>query len=114
MLAQALYQTQDLLPGREVDLCLHLQTSLETAFHRRRAGLPSWGEEWGEAFFRAFDELPPENGLELETVYLAAAKTLALQARHGQDRPLAHRILLNPEAFLMTLAAALKQVNPLP
>ncbi len=109
---QASQQIRNSLPCQEVDLCFHLQTSLEAAFHRRRAGLKSWGEEWGEAFFRAYDELPQESGVGLETIYLAASKTLALQARHGHDRPLAHRILLNPEAFLLTLAAALQQFDP--
>ncbi len=95
----------------ELELCLHLQASLDSAFQKRQAGVLPSGDEWGEAFFRAFDELPREDRGGAETVYLVAHNTLEAQARHGLGRPLAHRILADPEAFLKSLLAAMKELD---
>lgn len=97
--------------GRELEGCLFLQASLDSAYQRRQSGAAVSGEGWGDAFFRAFDRLPPGDGADLDVIYYVAHRTLATQAEHGLGRPLAHRILADPEAFLKSLVAAMEELN---
>ena len=96
---------------QEAELCLQLQSSLDWAYQRRQAGLPSWDGEWGEAFFQACRELASEEGEGVEMIYLAAHQILAIQARAGRDRPLARRILADPGAFARSLSEALRSLD---
>lgn len=96
----------------DAELCLKLKASLESAY--RGVSYPE-AEEY-LSWSRFLLSLPETGALDdppsREELYVAAVNTLLAQALHGAHRPpLAHRIIVDPEAFFMSLAAAIKTLG---
>lgn len=93
----------------DAELCLKLKASLEAAYHGMS---PPEGEEylpWSRFFLALAEDGPLDDPPSREELYMAAVNTLRVQVLHSADRPpLAHRIILDPKAFFMSLAAAIK------
>lgn len=96
----------------EAELCLKLKASLEAAYY----GVKTPGAEeyfhWSRFLLALSENGPLDAPPSREELYVAAVNTLQAQALHSADRPpLAHRIILDPEAFFMSLAAAIKMLG---
>jgi hypothetical protein len=93
----------------DAELCLKLKASLEAAYHGVKTPESEEYFHWGRFLLALSENGPLDDPPSREEVYVAAVNTLKAQALHGARRPpLAHRILVDPEAFFMALAAAIR------
>jgi hypothetical protein len=96
----------------DAELCLKLKASLDAAY----GGVSTPEAEDYLHWSRFLLSLPETGALDdppsREELYVAAVNTLQAQALHGAHRPpLAHRIIVDPEAFFMSLATAIKTLG---
>lgn len=93
-------------------LCLKLKASLEAAYHGVKTPEAEEYIHWGRFLLALSENGPLDDTPSREELYVAAVHTLQAQALHGADRPsLAYRILVDPEAFFLSLAAAIKTLG---
>jgi hypothetical protein len=96
----------------DTELCLKLKASLEAAYHGVKTTEAEEYLHWGRFFLALSENGPLDDPPSREELYVAAVNTLQAQALHSADRPrLAHRIIVDPEAFFMSLAAAIKTLG---
>lgn len=94
------------------ELCLKLKASLEAAYHGVKTHEAEEYLHWGRFLLALSENGPLDDPPSREELYVAAVHTLQTQALHGADRPaLAHRIIADPEAFFLSLAAAIKTLG---
>jgi hypothetical protein len=92
------------------ELFSKLKASLEAAYHGKMTPEAEEYYHWGESFLGLSESGPLEDPPSREELYVAAVNTLQAQVLHGAPRPsLARRIILDPEAFFMALATALRR-----
>jgi hypothetical protein len=93
----------------DAELCLKLKASLEAAYHGVETPESEEYFHWGRFLLALSESGPLDDPPSREEVYVVAVNTLQTQALHGAGRPpLARRIILDPEAFFMALAAAIQ------
>jgi hypothetical protein len=105
---------QQIPRGFEADreLCLKLKKALDAVYHGVKTRESKEYFHWGQLLLALSENGPLEDPPSRDELYLAAVNTLQAQALHGPGRPpLAHRVIIDPEAFFMALATAIKTVG---